>query len=91
MATNLRLPPETERALRTESARSGRSQQQLIREALDRYLRLSDDAGPHTTAEALIASQLLLPARTPFRDVEPKLRLASGMTTGDLLARDDRV
>ena len=88
---NLRLPPETERALRAEAARSGRSQQQLIREALDRYLQSSDDRSRASTAESLIASRRLLPARTPFRDVVPKLRLPSGITTGDLIARDDRI
>lgn len=40
MATNLRLRPEAETALRKEAERTGRSQQDLIREALDRYLSI---------------------------------------------------
>jgi len=42
MATNLRLRPATEAALRERSASTGRSQQQLIRDALDQYLGLAE-------------------------------------------------
>jgi hypothetical protein len=78
--------------LRLEATRRGRSQQELIREAVDRYLGLSQaDDEPRSDAEALIASGRVLPARSPFRDVQPTLRLPRGVTTQDLLDREDRV
>jgi hypothetical protein len=40
MATNLRLNLKAERALRAEAARTGESQQNLIRTAVDQYLGL---------------------------------------------------
>jgi predicted transcriptional regulator len=38
MATNLRLRPDTARALRERAASEGRSQQDIMREAIDAYL-----------------------------------------------------
>ncbi len=90
MATNLRLRPDAERALRLEAARRGRSQQELIREALDRYLGLVAEDPPRTDAEVLIATGRVLPARTAYRLVHPTHVLPPGVTTADLLDRDDR-
>jgi hypothetical protein len=91
MATNLRLRPDAEEAVRAEAARTGRSQQELIREAVDAYLGLRD-SHPRSEAEALVATGSVLPARTPFVEVddEDMLRLPEGVTTLQLLDRDER-
>jgi predicted transcriptional regulator len=45
MAMNLRLSPEAEAALRAEADRANRSQQDLIRDAVDQYLGLDVGRG----------------------------------------------
>ncbi len=87
MATNLRLRPEAERALRQRSARTGRSQQDLIRSALDEYLGLVSPS--EQTVEELIASGVVSTPR-PVIDIVP-IRLPAGMSSLDLLQREDRV
>ncbi|MGI8826385.1 MAG: ribbon-helix-helix protein, CopG family [Chloroflexota bacterium] len=91
MATNLRLRPDAERAIRAEAARTGRSQQELIRAAVDQYLGLSPASAPRTESDALIASGVVMPARSPYRVVSSLLSLPEGVTTIDLLDRDDRI
>jgi len=116
MATNLRLRPETEHALKLEAERSGRSQQEIIREALDLHLGLRtlggrargiedlstayrteapprDESGGSSMDElrALTADSTLLPPQTPFRAAVKRLRLPAGVTTSDLMNRDDRI
>lgn len=87
MATNLRLRPEAEHALREKSAATGRSQQELIRMAIDEFLGL---ATPRTaTLDELIAAGVLTAPR-PVRDGVPPLTLPDGMTSADLLDREDR-
>ena len=87
MATNLRLLPETEKALRSESQRTGRSQQDLIRRALDEYLGL---VPAHTgTLDELIAAGVVTAPR-PLLPTATRLTLPAGMTTHDLLDREDR-
>lgn len=88
MATNLRLRDETELALRKESERSGRSQQDLIREALDRFLGLSDPRDEST--ESLISRGLLVRPSHPLRHSDRLLELPPGVTSLDLLDREDR-
>jgi len=88
MATNLRLREETELALRKESERSGRSQQDLIREALDRYLGVGSPRD--NSIEELIARGLVKPAREPLRLSDRPLSLPRGVSSLDLLHRDDR-
>jgi hypothetical protein len=84
MATNLRLSREAADALRAAAVRSGRSQQELLREAVDSYLgRAPGDAPPH---EAVVSGLVLPP--TPFRDVVPTVRLRRGVTTAALLDRE---
>jgi len=87
MATNLRLRPEAERALRKESERTGRSQQDLIRAALDEYLGLVPPS--EQTLEELIASGLVSAPR-PIVEIVP-ISLPDGMTSLDLLQREDRI
>lgn len=94
MATNLRLRPELETALREESERTGRSQQDLIREALEGFLGLSRERGASGPAgsslDALIAAGIVRPPREPFRRAPRLLQLPEGVTTMDLLDREDR-
>jgi len=84
MSTNLRLDERAAAALRAAAAESGRSQQELLREAVDRYLGLDE---PQSSRERAL-SRGLVKAPTPMRDVEPSIRLNSGTTTRDLLDRD---
>lgn len=94
MATNLRLRPEAEAAIRAAAARTGRSQQELIREAVDRYLGVQVASGEsmpvRSDADALVASGAVLPARSPFRMVEEPIVLPVGVSTIGLLDREDR-
>lgn len=86
MATNLRLNEKTAKALREAAASRGQSQQELIREALERFLGLENEMNDRDRA---IASGLVK-AGTPFVDFEPFLVLPAGMTILDLLDRDER-
>jgi hypothetical protein len=90
MATNLRLRPDAEEAVRAEARRSGRSQQEVIREAVDRYLGLA----PRTAAnepDRLLASGAVHPPRVPYRQPRRRLTLPRGAATADLLDRSDRL
>lgn len=91
MATNLRLRPATEAALRERAASTGRSQQELIRDALDRYLGLVEthSGRQYRSREELYAQGALIPARGPMRRVDHPLDLG-GHTSLELLDRDDR-
>ena len=87
MATNLRLRPETEQALRERSEKTGRSQQELIRMALDEFLGL---ATPRTASlDDLIAAGIVTAPR-PLRDDVRPLELPPGMNSLDLLDREER-
>lgn len=91
MATNLRLQPEAAQALRAEAQRSGRSQQDVIRTAIERYLALvgADDAPGDV--EALAGTGAIKPPRVPYRKPRRRLVLPAGTTTADLLEREDRM
>jgi hypothetical protein len=91
MATNLRLRPDAEQALRDEAARTGRSQQEILREAVDVYLGLHESRPARTEADVLIAGRVVLPPRRPFAESEELAELGPGTSTLDLLERDDRV
>lgn len=93
MATNLRLSPALETELRNEAERTGRSQQELIREALDRYLAQSGSHRPVAAAplERLVNLGLVRPPRTSGRRSKPRLQLLPGVDSLSLLDRDDRV
>jgi Ribbon-helix-helix protein, copG family len=91
MATNLRLRPDAQEALRVEAVRTGRSQQELIREAVDRYLGLTQPAPARSESERLIAAGVVLPARTGYRDTDEPLALPAGTSSLDLLDRRDRL
>ncbi len=85
MAVNLRLSTDAARALSEMARRTGRSQQQLLRLAVDRLLGIGDapERG-HYIAAGLVR------APTPYRDEEPRVTLADGATSMQLLDRDDR-
>ena len=85
VATNLRLDERAASALRDASQRTGRSQQELLREAIDRYLGL----GAAESARDRAVGSGLVQAPSPFLDAEPSIRLAAGLSTLDLLDRDD--
>ena len=91
MATNLRLREEAEEAVRREAKRTGRSQQEVIRDAVDRHLGLAS-AGPQATElEALVAVGEIRRPRAPYRRATARLRLDDGVTSADLLDRSDRL
>ena len=91
MATNLRLGADAEEALRREAERTGRSQQELIREAVDRYLGLAGNRPPTSDRDVVVTSGLALPARRAYEELEELVRLPTALTTIELLGRDDRV
>ena len=86
MATNLRLNERTAKALREAAKSRGKSQQQIIREALERFLGLEEEL---TDRDRAIASGLVKEG-TPYRRATPTLVLPAGITSLDLLDRDDR-
>lgn len=85
MATNLRLSESAAQALRRAAENTGRSQQELLREAVDRYLGLDS---PGSDRERARAAGVVRPG-APFRDVSPTVRLPGGLTIRHLLDRDD--
>lgn len=93
MATNLRLRPDIADALRAEAARTGKPQQQIIRDALEQYLAsIAEPAGERQPADRDgTLGGLIRPARRPYGSTSvPPLTLRAGETTADLLDRDDR-
>lgn len=86
MSTNLRLSEELAGALREAAARTGRSQQEIVREAIAKELGLSREM----TAMDRAVRAGVVEAPAPFRDVEPTLKLPKGQTSLDLLDREDR-
>lgn len=90
MATNLRLRADAERAVREHAARTGKSQQELIREAVDRYLGLERQPPVAGVAEAMVASGIVLPARTTYRELDQLIALPGATTTEGLLGRDEQ-
>lgn len=84
---NLRLRPEAEEALRREGERSHRSQQDVLRAAVDRYLGLDDQSAP--AADELISTGRIRPPRSPYRKVLP--RESSEVSSLQLLDRTDRL
>jgi len=86
VSTNLRLSEELASALREEAARRGRSQQEIVREAIAKELGLT----PELTAMERAVRAGVVDAPEPFRDVEPALALPNGALSAELLDRDDR-
>jgi plasmid stability protein len=91
MAMNLRLPPDTAEALRERAAKSGRSQQELIREAVDAYLGLGPEAAPFRgSIDDLVTRGLARRPAVPYREATRMIALDHGVTSLDLLQREER-
>ncbi|MGK2877026.1 MAG: ribbon-helix-helix protein, CopG family [Solirubrobacterales bacterium] len=89
MATNLRLSEQAAAAVRAEAERTGRSQQDVIRSAVDAYLKPA--AEPAASAPSW--RDQLIPPKEPFRTIPESemLTMPEGMTTLDLMDREDRI
>jgi hypothetical protein len=86
MATNLRLSADLQSALKDRSQSTGRSQQDLMREAIRKYLE--DDILRGLPPRHGFAIQ---PAREPYRKISPRLSLPAGVTSSlELMDREDR-
>ncbi len=88
---NLRLAPDAEEAVRREAQRTGRSQQDVIREAVSRHLGLPVGDGARGDLGQLVSTGTVRPPRVPYRRVVKRLRLPPGITSADLLDRGDRI
>lgn len=86
VSTNLRLSDDLASALREAAARTGRSQQDIVREAIAKELGV---AAGLTAMQRAVQSGIVQPP-VPYRDVEPTLTLPKGTSTFDLLDREDR-
>jgi len=84
VSTNLRLSDEAAVALREAARRTGRSQQDLLRQAVDEYLGLHKES---TTRERAVEAGLVRPP-APFQDTKPGIVLRKGVRSIDLLERD---
>lgn len=91
MGMNLRLGPDAEEAVRREAQRAGRSQQDVIREAVSRPFGLAPGDGPRGDLNTLVSTGTVRAPRTPYRKVPKRLSLPPGLTSADLLDRDDRI
>lgn len=87
MATNLRLSEQAAAAVKAEAKRSGRSQQDVIRAAVDAYL--APRAEPHRESWR----DSLIPPERPFETVpeDQLIPMPEGVTSLDLLDREDRL
>ncbi|WP_109774516.1 ribbon-helix-helix protein, CopG family [Quadrisphaera granulorum] len=94
MAINLRLAPEAEEALRERAAITGRSQQELLRAAVDALLERHDVEGaPSAASEShqLISRGRLHPARVAYRRPVQRYTAPNGGRSSDALDRDERL
>lgn len=84
VSMNLRLGQKAAEALRRASRQSGRSQQDLLRDAVDRFLGLEDSEGAR--ARAVATGLVKMPTR--FCDITPTIELPPDVRTLDLLDRE---
>ncbi len=90
MATNLRLDGDIERALRELSLATGRSQQDIMREAIATYLGIATRVDM-TDAAIERRRAGLIPPKRPYSRPRTTLRLTGGVTSVDLIDREDRL
>jgi hypothetical protein len=91
MATNLRLRRDAADAVRLEAERTGRSQQDVIRDAVDRHLGLKPIQTSEDELDALVAFKGVRRPRSAYRKASSLLSLPSGVTSAELLDRRDRI
>lgn len=91
MAMNLRLDSDAEEAVRREAKRVGRSQQDVIREAVSRHLGITRGDSPRGELSMLVATGTVRAPRTPYQRVTKRLSLPPGVTSASLLDREDRI
>jgi len=60
-------------------------------DAVDRYLGLTAAVTASSRLDELIATGTVRPPRSPYRKSHRRLRLPPGVTTADLLDREDRL
>jgi hypothetical protein len=86
MAMNLRLRPDAAAALKAEAERTGLSQQEILRQAVDERLGLGEKP------RDVLPSWIEPPAR-PYREATAILTLPAGRTSLDILndLREERV
>lgn len=87
MAVNLRLRPEAAAALRAEAERTGLSQQEILRRAVDEHLGLI----PRTREPAL--PDWVSPPSRPYRRPTARLTPPAGTTFADIVSelREERL
>lgn len=87
MAMNLRLRDDAAEALRAESERTGLSQQEILRHAVDEHLGL---AGARQRARY---PDWVIPPERPYRSITPTIEPPPGKTMTQILIelREDRV
>jgi hypothetical protein len=95
MATNLRLSEAAAAAVRQEAERSGRSQQDVIRDAVDSYLGAPQPGRLDSKKISLRAARLQAlakPPKIPYMKIPESelLPMPDGLTSLDLLDREDR-
>lgn len=88
---NLRLSPEAQEAVRREAQRTGRSQQEVIREAIGCHLGLAARDRARSELGVLVSMGNVRPPRAASHKVKQRLKLPPGVTSADLLDRGDRV
>jgi hypothetical protein len=91
MAMNLRLSSEAADAVRREAQRTGRSQQEVIRDAIASHLGLGAGEGSRDELGSLVSTGTVRPPRAWNRQGAKRLTLPSGVTSADLLDRGDRI
>lgn len=84
---NLRLRDDAAAALRAESERTGLSQQEILRRAVDEHLGLGEAARPTPYPDWVI------PPERPYRPVTPTIVPPPGKTMAQVLEelREERV
>lgn len=90
MATNLRLREETSQAVRREAERTGRSQQDVIRDAIEQQLGLAPSVRSPGQIEFTGPTEVIPVPRIVYSRPGERITLPKGMTSSDLLDRDDR-
>lgn len=87
MATTLRLSEQAAAKVKAEAERSGRSQQDVIRAAVDAYLE------PHQQKPREPWRESIIPPQRPFEEVpeDEMLVMPEGLSSLDLLDREDRL